>query len=126
MFLCIEPALIVMEEVRLQEGGGDCTSLALVVMPDHIYWLVQLGAGRSLQQIMNSLKGRSAYRINLERSGRQQVWQAGFHDHAIRREEDLESAARYLIQNPVRTGLVERLDQYPFWESVYHDKSHRA
>jgi len=115
-----------MEEVRLQEGEGDCTSLALVVMPDHIHWLVQLGSGRSLQQVMNSLKGRSAYRINLERSERQQVWQAGFHDHAIRREEDLESAARYLIQNPVRAGLVEQFDQYPFWESVYHDKGHRA
>ena len=120
LFTCLEFALIAIEEINLQETMGDCTNLAYVVMPDHIHWLVQLGGGRSLAKIMNSLKGRSARQINSLQVRGRKVWQNGFHDHALRREEDLQSAANYLIHNPVRAGLVQRPDQYPFWGSIWH------
>ena len=47
------------------------------------------------------------------------LWQTGFHDHALRREEDLAATARYLIANPLRAGLVQRVGDYPFWDAVW-------
>ncbi|MGA9470718.1 MAG: transposase, partial [Candidatus Macondimonas sp.] len=47
------------------------------------------------------------------------IWQPGFHDRAMRREEDLRSAARYLVGNPLRAGLVEKAGDYPHWDAVW-------
>jgi len=47
------------------------------------------------------------------------VWQDGFHDHALRREEDLKEVARYIIANPVRAGLVTRVGDYPLWDACW-------
>ncbi|MNN75503.1 hypothetical protein D3C81_1918110 [compost metagenome] len=47
------------------------------------------------------------------------VWQSGYHDHALRRDEDLKAAARYLVANPLRAGLVKSVRDYPFWNAVW-------
>jgi REP element-mobilizing transposase RayT len=47
------------------------------------------------------------------------VWQNGFHDHALRQEEDLAEVARYIVANPLRAGLVERLGDYPHWHAIW-------
>lgn len=62
---------------------------------------------------MNKLKGRSARAINkqLDRNG--PFWQRSFYDHALRREEDRLQLARYVVANPLRAGIVERLGDYP-------------
>jgi REP element-mobilizing transposase RayT len=46
-------------------------------------------------------------------------WQEGFHDHALRREEDLRDIARYIVLNPVRAGLVRNIREYPLWDAVW-------
>lgn len=68
---------------------------------------------------MRRIKGRSAKQINTL-SGRQgKLWQDGFHDRALRREEDVLPAARYIVANPLRAGLVSRVGDYPLWDSVW-------
>jgi len=114
--------LILLKESQHQQQVGDCTSLAVVVMPDHFHWLLTLGDGRTLQQIVGSLKGRSARQINILRGGMEKVWQSGFHDHGIRADEDLRTMAEYLLHNPVRAGLVKRFMDYPYWTSVWHGR----
>jgi hypothetical protein len=47
------------------------------------------------------------------------LWQRGFHDHALRQDDDLAAAARYVIANPVRRGLVKRVADYPHWDAVW-------
>ena len=94
-------------------------SLAWVVMPDHVHWLVQLPEGLSLDQLMRRFKGRSARALNAARASRGPVWQPGFHDRALRKDEDLLSAARYLIANPLRAGLVPRIADHPLWDAIW-------
>ena len=48
-------------------------------------------------------------------------WQKDFYDHVIRKEENLISIARYILDNPVRKGLVARWDDYPFKGSIGFD-----
>ena len=47
------------------------------------------------------------------------VWQPGFHDRALRKNEDLVTASRYIVANPVRAGLVEHIADYPHWDAVW-------
>ena len=100
-----------------QCGLRDSRFLAWVLMPDHFHGLLLVGDSAPLSQVMQSFKGRVATEVNrlLGRSG--SLWQTTFHDHAMRREEDLEAAARYIVANPVRAGLVTNVGDYPFWNA---------
>ena len=109
---------IVVGELKATQQDGLAKSLAWVLMPDHLHWLIALQHG-SLSELMRRIKGRSAKRINTL-SGRQgKLWQDGFHDRALRREEDVLPAARYIVANPLRAGLVSRVGDYPLWDSVW-------
>ena len=43
----------------------------------------------------------------------------GYHEHALRDEQQLLVTARYLVANPLRAGLVTRLGDYPFWNAIW-------
>ena len=43
-----------------------------------------------------------------------QLWQRGYFDHIVRREEKLGQVAEYILNNPVRAGLVRDWAQYQF------------
>lgn len=102
---------------QLREAHEDqwANSLAFVVMPDHLHWLVQL-QHTTLAELMCRIKSRSSLTVNraLGRKGR--LWQKGYHDRGVRREEDLKDFARYVVCNPIRAGLVKRVHDYPLWD----------
>ncbi len=104
---------------RVQEQGWART-LAFVVMPDHLHWLFVLG-DTTLGKVAQAVKGGSARAM----SGRvtAPVWQRGYFDHAVRGDEDLRVMARYVVANPLRAGLVERLEEYALWDAVWLDDS---
>ena len=93
-------------------------SLAWVVMPDHLHWLIQLQE-IPLPKLVLQLKSRSAIAINKARNASGRVWQKGFHDHALRKEEGLTATARYIVANPLRAGLVQRVGDYPHWDAIW-------
>ena len=89
------------------------TTLAFVVMPDHVHWLFELAAGASVSAAVR------VYRAKVSLALGRRVWQKGFHDRALRRDEDLAAVARYVISNPVRSGIVQRVGDYPHWDAVW-------
>lgn len=92
-----------------------CTSsVAWVVMPDHVHWLFQLRTGE-LSPTVQALKSRSTRSINAVLSSQGSVWQAGFYDHLLRDEDDVAAQAKYIVANPLRRGLAVRLCRYPHW-----------
>ncbi|MNZ94703.1 Transposase IS200 like protein [compost metagenome] len=92
--------------------------LAWVLMPDHLHCLIELD-DMSLDDYMQQLKSRTAIALNRAMGRTGKVWQSGYHDHALRRDEDLKAAARYLVANPLRAGLVKSVRDYPFWNAVW-------
>ena len=110
---------VVVRAIRALAEGGLADSHAFVVMPDHFHWLVTLRAG-TLSALMGRAKGSSARQINLllGRSGAP-VWQRGFHDHALRGDEDVRAIARYIVANPLRAGLVRAIGDYPWWDAEW-------
>lgn len=95
-----------------QHAVGNVDSHAFVVMPDHLHWLVQLKEER-LDTLMGRVKSISSRQID------SLIWQAGFHDRALRHEDDIRKMARYIIANPLRAGLVENIGNYPHWDAVW-------
>src|SRR3990167_910013 len=98
--------------MRADQARGSHQTLAFVVMPDHLHWLLQLKQG-SLSRLVGRVKSLAGKRIG------RAVWQDGFHDRALRQEEDLQAVARYIVANPVRAGLVAHAGQYPHWDAVW-------
>ena len=95
-------------------------TLAFVVMPDHLHWLFSLIGSRSLASVVGAVKRHSAREINLLYDRRlAPLWQHGFHDHALRSDEDIVHVARYIVANPLRAKLVNHIGDYPLWDSAW-------
>jgi REP element-mobilizing transposase RayT len=114
---CTLGRLVVHQFMQAQKEGFADT-LAWVVMPDHFHWLIQLQRG-SLAQLMCQTKSLSTRAIKgaIGRTG--SLWQQSFHDRALRKDEDLVKLARYVVANPLRAGLVEKLGDYPLWDAIW-------
>ncbi|AJC46434.1 transposase [Xanthomonas sacchari] len=93
--------------------------LCWVLMPDHWHGLVMLESGAVLPTVMRDAKGRAARAANHARGRGGAVWMEGFHDRALRDERQLLPAARYIVANPLRAGLVRRVGDYPYWDAVW-------
>jgi len=120
-------ARAVVKEMRYLHDSERVSSIAWVVMPDHLHyhlhyhlhWLLQLNTEESLSNVMRSLKARSALLINQHRNKTGAVWQKNYYDHAVRQEEDLKGISRYIVANPLRAGLVSYIGDYPFWDAMW-------
>jgi putative transposase len=106
-------------ELQRSDHIGCCTTLAYVLMPDHLHWMVQLSRGR-LPDLIRNFKASSSRKINeMDEIPGRRCWQRGYHDRAIRDDQELKVAARYLVANPLRAGLVARLADYPHWDATW-------
>ena len=113
-FLPLASARVVVRVLAELHARSRAETLAYVLMPDHLHWLMRLGERADLSSTVAAMKSLSARRL-----GRGRLWQPAFHDHAIRRDEDIRAAARYIVANPLRAGLVEDIGQYPHWDAVW-------
>ena len=98
--------------LKEDEIRGLSKTYAYVVMPDHIHWLFQLDKG-DLSAAIKRIKSLYA------KQSKRKVWNKGFYDHGIRADEDLMSTARYIVANPLRAGLVDKIGDYPHWDCIY-------
>ncbi len=105
-------ASIAMQVLEAMDQQGLTSSLAWMVMPDHLHWLAHLRE-KSLGYCIQRFKSRSGLLINQHRGSAGALWQAGYYDHAIRSEESLRKHARYILANPIRAGLATTLGEYP-------------
>jgi putative transposase len=103
--------------IAARHDGADHELLAWVLMPDHLHALILLGENDSLPALVNRLKSNSARAVKTLLKRDRPVWQRSYHDHGMRREEDLRAAARYIVANPLRAGLVKRIGEYPHWDA---------
>jgi REP element-mobilizing transposase RayT len=113
VFSDLRSARLLISALQAAQARDEATTLAFVVMPDHMHWLMQLGVGASLPKVVGAVKAVTAHGLG----GR--IWQSGFHDHALRQEEDMAKLARYIVANPLRAGLAQRVGDYPHWDAVW-------
>ena len=93
---------------------------AIVVMTDHVHTLItptkkEDGTRYSLEEIIHTNKGFTSHKINksMNRSG--QFWQDERFDRIIRDAEEFQKKLNYMRNNPVKSGMVNRAEDYPWW-----------
>ena len=98
----------------------DSEVLCWVLMPDHLHFLVELGELETLDALMRRMKAvtsRVAKAVDGRREG--PTWMPGFHERLMRDGLNREAAARYIVANPVRAGLVRSCREYPYWDAIW-------
>ena len=85
---------------------------AVVVMPDHLHLLASPMQDRD--QEVGDLSGALKRWTNGAASDGKWEWQSGCFDRLLRREENTDEKWEYMRENPVRAGLVERWEEWPW------------
>ena len=102
----------------LRRGEQDRFALlAYCFMPDHLHLLVEGTADDcNLPAFVNAAKQRSG-RAHANIFGTR-LWQDGYYDRVLRPTDDSRAIARYILENPVRAGLVRTPLAYPYLGSA--------
>ena len=119
VFSCFQNRRLLIRALQRQHLDGFVDSLAFVVMPDHLHWLLQLIGTRDLSTCVGLVKSLSAREIHATQGIDGKIWQRGFHDRAIRKQDDLVAVARYIVANPLRAGIVDSIRNYPLWDAKW-------
>lgn len=100
---------------------GDATLLAWVLMPDHWQALLRAGAGGAAGGVDDALlRFRRATSARLYEHCRvTPLWSEHVQQRALARDADAMQVGRDLIALPVRSGLVERIGDYPYWDCAW-------
>lgn len=98
---------------RVAEVTG-ANVVAYCVMPDHVHLVASPSHRCDIVQLVGRIKANASREIRVQ-VGHDRIWQRGFWDHVLRRDEDVERVAAYVVDNPVRAGLVSSLNAYPYW-----------
>jgi len=79
-----------------------------VIMPDHVHFLSSFGRiEKRAQVVVSKWKEWTAKTLDIH-------WQRDFFEHRLRKDESFREKADYILANPVRAGLVERAEDWPY------------
>ena len=84
------------------------------LMPDHFH--ISISPSIESGDVSNILQNFKSYttQIGWKHGIIGKLWQKSFYDHIARKEEDLIQICEYILCNPVRRGLVEKAEDWPF------------
>jgi putative transposase len=86
-------------------------------MPDHLHALVEgMRDDCDLRRLARVFKQRSSFQWKRRMKG--DLWQRSYFEHVLRDDEDTFQVAQYILDNPVRAGLVKSPENYPFLGSL--------
>ena len=96
------------ETIKYRNVKGIWYVRPAVVMPDHVHLVVWFpDIEKRVQTIMSKWKEWTAKSLGVG-------WQHDFFEHRLRKEESFREKADYILANPVRAGLVQRIEDWPY------------
>lgn len=102
--------LNILEAVVTKEA---CIVPVYCFMPDHQHLIIKgKQSDADIWKAAVKYKQKTGFWMALNRP--ETKWQKDFYDHVIRTNDDIASQIRYILDNPVRKGLVPFWGQYPF------------
>jgi putative transposase len=111
----VEPyARLFLKTLYTYQRQGAFQLHAFVVMPEHVHLLITPAPEKTLERVVQLIKGGYSREFGLHFGLKKEVWQRGFTDHRIRDAQDFEVHRGYIHQNPVKRGLVENPVEYRY------------
>ena len=93
---------------------------AYCFMPDHLHLLiVAMQENVDLIRFIKDFKQQTGFHFKQESGS--PLWQKSYYDHVLRKDEDLRTVARYILNNPVRAGLVKDFQEFHFMGSFVYN-----
>ncbi len=98
----------------------ESTIISYCLMSNHIHLLTKPKSDESLYKMMQGLTLCYTQYFNrtYQRTGR--LWGCRYHSCIVDHEKYLWAVARYVEQNPVRAGMVEKAEDYPYSSARAH------
>ena len=113
VFVTTDRVELVLEQIQRAAAAHRFAILAYCFMPDHLHLLVEGESESSgLKEFARLAKQYSGYH-HRRRYG-SPLWQSNLYEHVARSDERTDAIVRYIIENPVRARLVQRVRDYPF------------
>ena len=97
---------------RLSENE-DIKLFAYCFMPDHVHLIISVQGDKSVVDFVRKFKSISVIK-SLQYGFEGRIYQNRFYDHFIRKEDGLNEAIMYVLNNPVRKGLVDDWEDFPY------------
>ena len=95
--------------------------IASCFMPDHVHLVVEgLRDDSDLKRFVSSAKQLSGYHYT--REYRKVLWQRYGHERVLREEQSTRRVVAYVLENPVRAGLVQTVRDYPHIRSSVYER----
>ena len=107
-------AMLLIDVLRSNVAAGKFELHEFVIMPDHVHLLMTLPVDMTIEKAMQLIKGGFSYRLRREFGYQGEVWQRGFSEVRISDGQSFMQHREYIVQNPVKAGLVETAEQYPY------------
>ena len=85
-----------------------------VIMPDHIHLLITVGGDMTIEKAMQFIKGGFSFRLKKEMGYLGEIWQRGFSETRVKDRRSFLQHREYIAQNPVKAGLVDAPEKFPF------------
>jgi REP element-mobilizing transposase RayT len=107
-----EMAATVVESIEFQCRKTKSDLLLYCVMPDHVHLVISIGES-DLISILQAFKSYTSHQWT-KRTGRKPLWQESFHDHGVRRTENMDELVKYVVENPQEAEIVSDWQDYPW------------
>jgi putative transposase len=107
-------ATLLIEVLRSNVGAGRFQLHDFVIMPDHLHLLMTIPSDMTIEKAMQLVKGGFSYRLRKEYGVQGEVWQRGFSEVRVNDRQSWLRYREYIGQNPVKAGLVDYAEQYPY------------
>jgi arsenate reductase (thioredoxin) len=96
-----------LESAAVYEQLGHWHLWLMVIMPDHLHFIATFNLGHGIQDMVKAWKSHQAKHLGIR-------WQAGFFEHRLRDDKEFDQKSHYIRWNPVRKGLVQTPEEWPF------------
>jgi len=101
---------------HLKDGDGKFYKLLCAcVMPDHVHLILRPQPDLPLSKVMKGIKGVTARKLNAVRGAGGSVWQDESWDRVLRDRFEFDEKLLYMLENPVKQGLVSDGWEYDGW-----------
>jgi REP element-mobilizing transposase RayT len=120
-FFIDEKRFLVFEQLLLNElKSFKCSAFVYLFMPDHVHLTLTGNESNSdIKKCLDMFKQKTGFWFSQNQPDVK--WQKDYYDHILRSKENLDIHIKYILNNPVRVGLVEYWKQYPFKGSTVYN-----
>ena len=124
--ILVENITLLREGFRVSKIQYSYVINEIVILPDHLHMIITPAYANDYPHIVRTIKQYFSkycdpkYYAHLEQSksrmkeGYRPVWQKKYYEHTIRDEKDFQEKVKYMYDNPVKHGWVEKEEDWEY------------